>query len=353
MKMQIQRFRPNITQTHIDSVTEAMSNAELSSGPAILRFENELAILSKKKYCLSTTNGFASIFLAIEALKFKNQSIIVPAISTCLAFVNAVTASGNVPVFVDVNPKSGNIDVEKAQEKFSETRAKMIISPNHSGIKSDIAAMKEFGAYILEDSAQSIGTNFMQPESKADIVCYSFYPTKGLNAVDGGAVLTNDENLANEVRNKRYYAGVTKNDGEIRYNFKMNNLNAVVGLASMQTIAEGIDRKKRICEAYMEVFQKHADVHVMTCHPAEEVYQKFMIKFSEPDQQKRFVAKMNESGVPCMGELFYIGEQHESQRFQKAIDLVNTHCTIPMYEGLKDDEVEYICKVLKTQLNAI
>ena len=123
------------------NVLKAIDAGELAYGKSLNELEKNLKHLFNKKFCVLTSNGFSSIFLSIKALKLKNQNILIPAISSCFCFVHAIKASGNIPIFCDVDEQSGNIDYNSAVKIYNKVGYKAIVYPNHNGV---ICNVKKF-----------------------------------------------------------------------------------------------------------------------------------------------------------------------------------------------------------------
>ena len=173
----IPRLKINITQKETKSLLNAFQCGELVLGSDLNKFKKKLTKLFNKKYCLLTTNGFAAILSVILSTKIKEKNILIPAVSTCFSFFNAIKASGNYPVCADVELESGNIDYMSALKKYKIKKYKLIISPNHFGIPSKIKALQSIGVQITEDCAQSFFTN-TNLNSPANFQIFSFIPPK-------------------------------------------------------------------------------------------------------------------------------------------------------------------------------
>ena len=183
----IPRYRIKLTQKTIKTCIDSINNGELAIGDDIDKFEKELSKMFGKKYCISTINGFASIFLVILANKIKEKNILVPAISTCFSFINAIKASGNKPIYTDVEIKTGNMDFSSALKMCSKHNCKLIISPNHFGIPSAIDNLKRSKIPIIEDCAQSFLTCAKSKSSAWGNI--STYPTE-ISALSGTGLIT-------------------------------------------------------------------------------------------------------------------------------------------------------------------
>jgi len=338
----IPRIKFNLTNEHKISLLKAFDAHELVTGRAIKLFEDSLRKKMKKKYCITSSNGFSSLLLAIHATKLKNKRILTSALSTCFAIPNAILASGNIPVYCDVDPDSGNIDVKEAEKIFKIKPFDAIVSPNYFGILSDIQQLKKFKVPVIEDCAQSFMSN-MQVVSVADMQVFSFYPTKVVNAIDGGAILTNDVNQYKIIKSKVYYGDQFVNDNVVRYNHRMINIHAAIGLVSLSRIKKVIKRHHQIAEAYKQVIQSHKKVSYLGSENSRNILYKFLLKFQSANECQDFIRTMKKADVHCDREFVILTKK---KKFVSATRLLNTTCSVPLYETLTEKEIKYICLLL-------
>ena len=189
------------------------------------------------RYCSTVSNGFAALFLSIRAFGLKDSNIVVPKISTCNAITNAVLASGNNPIFCDIDKEHFSLKVSDLERIASIADVGLIIAPSHFGIPAPISEYKHLGVPIIEDACQAFMTRTLI-KSDADLILFSFYPTKHFKCIDGGAVLINDYFLKNRIDDLRYYDHQRTFDRVIRFNNRMPNLNAAIGLVLIDDYLE-------------------------------------------------------------------------------------------------------------------
>ncbi len=341
-KMDIKRFKVSLAPKTMELLERAVLKGALAGGEDIADFENEMKALSGMNHALATSNGFSALHLALEALGIKNKKVLMPTISSCMAIWNAIKASGNEPVFMDSELLSPNLN---ADSDINIEDLGAIISPNYFGLLSDISALKKYGVPIIEDCAQSAASIFYgKIKTEADIQIYSFYPTKIINGIEGGMICSNDEQVIEKARNKRYYGGVKKDDGVQRYNYKMNNLNAVFAKAQLEDLQEICTRRVTIAKKYASVL--HSDYYMP--FKENEVLQKFILRFKYRKEREEKLSQLMESGIPSCTELNPMTKDGKLDAFPNAKNYWETHLSLPCYEALMDDEVEYICEMLNT-----
>jgi len=225
------------------------------------QFEAEIAQYTGAKHCIVVNNGTVSLTVAALSLDLKpGDEVIVPNY-TMIATPNSVKMLGCVPVFVDVERKTLCMDIGRAARAItSRTRALMFVSANGRYPESGIAAFEKLCSdrkiHLIEDAAQSLGSCY--PDGRhigtAGIVgSFSFSAPKVISTGQGGALITNSDDLAQRIRKLKDFGrtgGGNDLHDSVGYNFKFTELQACVGLAQMKKLAWRVDRKKQILKAY-------------------------------------------------------------------------------------------------------
>ena len=337
LKINIKRFKPRATAEMMEAVRNVVESGQLAGGDHIQEFEQKIANLANMSMASATSNGFSALHLVLESLGIKRKRIAIPVLSSCMAILNAVRASGNEAVLVDSEEESPNMSAQKLQ---SYTDIKAIVSANYFGRISDIATMLSMDLPVIEDCAQSAGTQFIQNyHSDSDFKIFSFYPTKIINAIDGGMVCSNKKEDDERVKQLRYYGGVRIDDGNSRFNYKMNNINAAFGLAQLKDLSNECNRRQSIALRYKEAV---SSATVLTdCE--NEVAQKFILYFDSQDQRDHAMEQLIDAGIPSCTELNPMTADGSLNAFPNAMRWWKTHLSVPLYSDLSDEEVDYIC----------
>lgn len=303
----------------------------------------QLKKIFNKKYCSLTSNGYSALFLAIKSLGIKNEKIIVPAASTCFAIVNAVIASGNQPVFAEMNQSDATIDLESAKKLNDMHNAKCIIVANLFGnLTNCLELKKELGITIIEDCAQSFLSN-SNKISVADIQVFSFYPTKIINAIDGGCILTDNERIADYIKNVVYYDEQLKYDGRERYNMRMPNIHAAVLLSNINKI----EQLKKEFEVMQEEFEKKLDSikKYKIVKSDGSILSRFILLFNTSFDKRKFVNVCKEKNIQVSDVLTNVSDNKIGENSQ-TFNLIHNTVSIPYYIGLSSTEKEILYSVL-------
>lgn len=224
-------------------------------------FERQIAEFTGARHCVVVNNGTVSLTLAAIALGIRpGDEVIVPDY-TMIATPNSVRMLGAQPVFVDVDPNTLILDLAATRAAITpKTRAIMMVSANgrapNCGIEEFESLARETGVALIEDAAQSLGSFYADGRHigrAGAIGSFSFSAPKIISTGQGGALITDDDGLANKLRRLKDFgraAGGTDLHDSIGYNFKFTELQACVGLAQMRQLTGRIERKKEICRRY-------------------------------------------------------------------------------------------------------
>jgi perosamine synthetase len=240
-----------------------------SEGPFVGRFEAGMAALTGRKHAIAVSNGTAALECAVAALKLDAGDQIVIPTFTIISCAAAVLRNGCIPLFVDSDPVTWNMDIGKLAdllefeiEHQGNRRLKAIMVVHTYGLPVDMDAVidlaERYGLKIIEDAAEVHGQTYNGRPcgSFGDISIFSFYPNKHVTSGEGGMILTDDDELADccrSLRNLCFQAGKRFVHEELGYNFRMSNLQAAVGVAQLERLAEFTATKRRMGKRYTEL----------------------------------------------------------------------------------------------------
>lgn len=252
---------PLIGDKEIEYVNEALSTGWISSeGKFITAFETNFANYVSRSHGIAVNNGTNALVLALRALELpKGSEVVIPSF-TIISCALACIYNDLVPVFVDSEEETWNIDTSKIEEKItSNTKAIMPVHiyghPVNMGEILRIANKHKL--FVIEDFAEAIGSEFKGTKCGkfGDISCVSFYANKVITTGEGGMCLTDDNVLAERLRKLRNLAFEPKKrfiHYELGFNFRMTNVQAAIGLAQIERVEELVKKKVDIGEKYTE-----------------------------------------------------------------------------------------------------
>lgn len=223
-------------------------------------FENRISEYTGAKHCIATNNGTIAISIALLALGVgEGDEVIVPDL-TMIATPNAAVMIGAKPVFVDVEPATLNIDAEQVRLALTD-KTKAVVHVSLNGRSSDISALRALcdrnGVALMEDAAQSLGSfrDGKHLGTMGSIGTLSFSSPKVITTGQGGALLTNETEIADRIKKLKDFGRISGGNDvhdEIGYNFKFTDFQAVVGVEQMKKLPWRVERKKEIWRRYRE-----------------------------------------------------------------------------------------------------
>ena len=282
-KKNVALHEPSFNQNELLIMNQCIKSKSVSTaGNYTKKFENEIAKVTKAKFVTATINGTAALHLALIALGVKkDEEVLVPAINY-IASANACLYLGANPHFVDVNYETLGIDVKKLEKylkKITSIRNGICINKKTKKKISAIIPMHTFGhpveidkikilakkfkLFLIEDAAEALGSFFKKKHvgTFGDIGILSFNGNKIITTGGGGALLTNNKNIAKRISHLSSISKVNHKwkyeYNEIGYNYKMPSLNASLGLGQMKKISEFVKKKRSIFKLYQKTFKEN------------------------------------------------------------------------------------------------
>ena len=327
----------------IENVTKAIEQNQLVTGPHLEELEELLSSLFDFKYVVLTSNGFSALFSLLRVLKDSYSKVVTIPTSTCFAFINASKAS-NYPIsFVDSLPNS--IDLDLRENKSETGQNNIILCPNHFGLTTEINhKMVSNEEFILEDAAQSFLSR-KNINSNSDALILSFYPTKSVNGINGGAVLTNQKDVYKNLIKSVAYTDQFQPEDEARYNLSMNNLNAAFLLGSLENIdvlesnlLKNYGVLKSICEGQSLQFL-----------PIKkgEVPLKFIINEEIEIIKSVLSASKKTKKVKASAELLWLCDKDLRNKFINTGNFVSRTVSLPLKPFMNQKDFEDIEMLLK------
>lgn len=363
--MKIPVNEPVISKEAKANVMSALESGWISSsGPYVAEFENAFAKYIGRKYGIAVSNGTTALHTALLSLGIgSGDEVIVPAFTMGASWLSVLHA-GAVPVFVDCEMETWNIDPEKIEMKITG-KTKAIMPVDIYGHPCDMdkitAIAKKYNLLIIEDSAEAHGATYKGKKcgNFGDIGCFSFYANKIITTGEGGMLLTDDEQTAREARKYRdLYHSESKRfiHEKIGYNYRLTNIQASIGLGELSHIDEYIEKKRTMAKLYDAGISDIEGLSTVKNNPnAENVYWMYGIVVDE----KKFGMSRNElrktlaeNGVETR-DFFYPPEDQPvlkniigAEKFPNAKYLGEHGLYLPSGLALTNEQIEYVIKTI-------
>lgn len=269
----INQIEPSFDDNEIKSIEKLIqSGSWLTEFKKTREFEDMICKYTKSKFCHVVNNGTISLTIALMALGIKsNDNVIIPNI-TMIATPNSVKLIGANPIFSDIDKETLCLDISKVEEILKQKEIKAIIHVSLNGRCNDIEKLvkicKANNIYLLEDSAQSLGSfhNNKHLGTFGDIGSFSFSVPKIISTGQGGALITDNEELSKKIRKLKDFGrdkgGIDTHD-VFGINSKFTDLQAVVGIEQMKKLDTRIIKKNKIWKLYYQKLSKHENIHMI------------------------------------------------------------------------------------------
>ena len=244
-------------------IQNVLTHGQYILGPEVSELEEKLAVYVGAKYCISCANGTDALQIVQMAFGIgPGDEVITPGF-TYIATAETVAVLGAKPVYVDVNPKTYNLDIEKLEAAITP-RTKAIIPVSLYGQCADFDAINAIAAKynlpVIEDAAQSFGATYKGRKScnLSTVACTSFFPSKPLGCYgDGGAIFTNDDELAKVIRQiARHGQDRRYHHVRVGMNSRLDTLQAAILLPKLEILDDEMQARQRVAETYTKLFNE-------------------------------------------------------------------------------------------------
>lgn len=321
------------------------------------KFENEFANFTGSKYCVGLNSGLDALILAFRALCIgEGDEVIVPA-NTYIASVIGITENRATPIFAEPD-EYYNINSESIEEKITEkTKAILVVHLyGQAANMKDIRSMADkYNLYLIEDCAQSHGAYFeeMMSGKWGDIGCFSFYPTKNIGAFgDSGAIVTDSEKIYEKMKMLRNYGSRVKYQNEILgVNSRLDEIQAALLRVKLSHYADIRKDRENIANRYLKGITNKNIILPTIREGSEHVWHLFVVRVSNRKKLQNF---LTDNGIstqvhypipPHLSEAYgYLGYQIGD--FPIAEGFSRTLISLPLYEGMTDEEVDYVINTI-------
>lgn len=338
---------------------QVMASGNFILGPEVATFETEFAAYCDAGHCIGVGNGLDALHLILRGLEIGPGDEVVVPTNTYIATWLAVSYAGATPVAVEPDGKNYNLDPELIEQAIT-ARTKAVIAVHLYGQPADMDPINEmagkYGLAVIEDAAQAHGARYKGKRvgSLGDAAGFSFYPGKNLGALgDGGAIVTNNEALANRLRTLRNYGSQKKYFNEEKgLNSRLDEIQAAMLRVKLRHLDEWNERRKRLASFYLQTLEGIPDL-ILPFVPeyADPVWHLFVVSHPDRDLLQKF---LDEAGIgtlihyPLPPHLQNAYRELEFSRgsFNRAERMAETVLSLPMGPHLSDQEADYIVSKL-------
>jgi len=369
----------HIDQDDINSVVEALKSDFLTQGPRVKEFEESLVEYCRARFAVAFSSGTAALHGAYFAAGLGEGDEIITSPMTFLATSNAALFLGARPVFVDIEPKTGNIDSHLIEKAITD-KTKAIVPIHFSGHPVELARIAEIAQkqnlVVIEDACHALGAKYLDTRigdcKYSNMAVFSFHPVKSITTGEGGAVLTNSEELYKKLAMFRQH-GVTKDRTAFKnddmdwgqwyhemhylgYNYRLTDIQSALGISQLKKLDGFIQSKREIVAAYAQAFKNNPFFDLpIEKDGVNSAWHLYPIRLKDKFIKKKveLFSNLRKRGlwvqvhyIPVHLQPYYQQIGYKKGLYPNAEDFYKREISIPLYPTMSDDDVEYVVKSL-------
>jgi dTDP-4-amino-4,6-dideoxygalactose transaminase len=353
----------------IAATVEVYESQRFILGPKAEELEGKIAAYTQARYAVGVSSGTDALLISLMSAGIGPGDLVVTSPYTFFSTAGSVARLGAVPVFVDIDHRTYNIDPEKLEKRIctmnaqERSRLKAIIPVHLFGQCADMdsimAVAKSLGVVIIEDAAQAIGAEYKSSDgslkragSMGNYSCFSFFPSKNLGSFgDGGMVTTKDDEAFQRLKIMRVHGSQPKYHHKVIGGcFRLDDLQAAILLVKFNYLDQWTEKRRENARIYRELFARKGieQIEVPFENKGRHIYNQFVIKISQNrDELKTYLTTQ---GIGC--EIYYPGPLHIQECFRYlgyrpedcpvSIEAAARTIALPVYPELRYEQIEYV-----------
>ncbi len=386
-KIDIPMSSPDISDEERQAVNSVLQTPYLSMGKEIEAFEKEFRAYTGSRNAIAVSSGTAGLHLCIRAAKVSRDDIVITTPFSFVASTNVILYENAVPIYVDIESKTGNMDMDLVEEilkaysnlgyipdrwfprkgwsKKKKIRAILVVDV--FGQPADYDRLKNFtqntGIKIIEDSCESLGAEYRNKKAGTlgDFGVFGFYPNKQITTGEGGAIITNDDDSASlmiALRNQGRAAGdMWLNHKYLGYNYRLDEMSAALGRVQVARLNELLKKRERAANWYNQRLSDLEGVEIPFLAPAttRATWFVYVIRLSGELNRAQISKELGKHGIPSRPYFIPIHLQpymvekfgYKPGDFPITEDIGNRSLALPFSSIMEEHQVEYVCSILR------
>jgi len=365
-------YRHDLGERELGAIAEVFRGPILTTGDVVTEFEKAFAAYLGRRHALAVTSCTGAMHMALLALNIGPGDEVITTPMTFIATAAAILEAGAKPVFVDVEPDTGNIDA-KAVEAAITPRTKAILPVHLYGLLCDMRALRKVadahGLAIVEDSAHCVEgiRDGVRPGALSDVACFSFYATKNLTCGEGGALVTDNSELLESLRMLRLH-GMTKSAADrhregyqhwdmkiLGWKYNMDNIQAAILIPQLQRLVVKLVDRERLARRYNERLGRLNWLQIPAV-PKDTVHARHLYPvWIDAALRDRMIKGLQERGVQtvvnyrAIHQTSYLRQElgYKDGAFPIAESIGDRAISLPFYPGMPDDYIDIVCDAVE------
>ena len=375
---------PDITDLEVEYVARVLRSGQLSLGPRVVEFEEKFAAYVGTRYAVAVNSGTSALHLAVRAQGIGGGDEVITTSFSFVASSNCLLYEYALPVFVDIDPHTFNLDPREIQ-RFIESccvvntktgaltdvrtsrRVKAILPVHVFGLPCDMDGImriaRKYNLQVIEDACEALGAKYKgkQAGTFGDIGVFAFYPNKQMTTGEGGMIVTNDERTAMVCRSLRNQGRGTERDWlshlRLGYNYRLSDIHSALGLAQLERIKELLNGRTRTAAFYEQALSGNPLIKlprsVPNCTRSWFVYP-IQVPLSDCSLRDRLLTQLRAQGIGCQAYFPaihlqpYFQQDYSAQKdFLPDTEAASKTCLVlPMFSSATEEQLGYVCNTL-------
>ena len=369
--MKVEFFKHNVSDKDILRAQNVLSDAFLTTGKEVKKFEDIFSTYLGTKHCVGLTSCTAALHLSLLAHNIGPGDEVITTPMTFIATSNTILFTGASHVFIDVEPNTGLMDANKIEAAITP-KTKAIIPVHLYGQMCDMKAIRKIAnkhnLVVIEDSAHAIeaSRDGIKPGHLGDVACFSFYATKNITSGEGGAIATNSNFLAEKIKLLRMH-GMSASASE-RYNAKyrhwdmdllgwkynMSNIQAALLIEQICRIDKLLKKREDICKKYENSLAEIKSINLPKIHNNSRSARHLFTVWTKPTKRDQILEQLQNNGIGVavnyravhLLKFYRKTFDYKEGTFPNAERIGNSTISIPLYPKLTDEEIDYVINCL-------
>ena len=369
-------FRHALGRPELDAIGEVLNGPTLTTGKTVAEFESRFAALLGARHAIGTTSCTGALHMSLLALGIGSGDEVITTPMTFMGTATAIMSAGARPVFVDVEPDTGNLNVSQI-EKALTPKTKAILPVHLYGQMCDMRSLRDIanqhGLHVVEDAAHCIegARDGITPGQLGDTACFSFYATKNLTCGEGGAVVTNDPDINKALRLLRLH-GRTQIDSNqnhesyhqsdmviLGWKYNMDNIHAAMLLPQLDGIELRWNTRLNISNCYTEALAALSSLRLPAVVPnSKHALHLYPIRIAR-GQRDTVISKLMQQGISTtvnfrpvhLLSFFSRTLKHSPGDFPIAEEIGSSTISLPFYPSIPDRDINAVIEALRSALS--
>lgn len=384
--MKIPMSSPDLTDADRQAVIEVINTPNLSLGPKVLEFEKAFCKYTGARHAIAVSSGTAGLHLCVRAAGIGPGDLVITTPFSFVASTNALLFENAIPVFVDVDPKTGNMDASQVKDAVENIerylpRSTFNIQPSTlkgllpvdvfgqpAEMDKIVAIAREHGLKVIEDSCEALGAAYKGQKAGTfgDYGIFAFYPNKQMTTGEGGIIITDDEQAAafmRALRNQGRAPGDTwLSHTYLGYNYRLDEMSCALGIAQLNRLEEMLIKREQVAAWYSERLAELPGIEIPFIAPETTRMSWFVyvIRIDGKINRGEFAKRLEARGVPVRPYFLPIHLQpYMVERFgycegdfPVTEDLGRRGLAVPFSGVMTEEQVEYVCQAIRAELSA-